>query len=52
MLNNKGFAASIILYSIAAVVIVVLLLIVAVDRASVNNTGNMADDIKKQVSGL
>ncbi len=52
MLNNKGFAASIILYSIAAVVVVVLLLIVAVDRAAINNTGNMSEDIKQQVSGL
>lgn len=52
MLNNKGFAISIVLYSISAVVIVVLLLIIAVDAANVHNTGNMADEIKKEISGL
>ncbi len=52
MLNNKGFVASVILYSITAVVVVVLLLILAVDRAGINNTGNMVEDIKKQVSGF
>lgn len=52
MLNNKGFAVSIILYSISAVIVVVLLLIVAVDAANVHNTGNMADEIKEEVSGI
>ena len=52
MLNNKGFAVSIILYSISAVVIVVLLLILAVDAANAHNTNDMANKIKEEVSGL
>lgn len=52
MLNNKGFAVSIILYSISAIIIVVLLLILAVNATNVHNTGNMADQIKEEVSGL
>ena len=52
MLDNKGFAVSVILYSISAVIVVVLLLILAVDAANVHNTGNMADKIKEEVSGL
>lgn len=51
-LNNKGFAISIILYSISAVIILVLLLILAVERTNVNNTTNMSDKIKEELSGL
>ncbi len=50
MLNNKGFAISIILYSISAVIVIVLLLIIAVDATNVHNTGNMADEIKEEIS--
>lgn len=52
MLNNKGFAVSVILYSISVVIIAVFLLILAVDAANVHNTGNMADQIKEEVSGI
>ena len=49
-LNNKGFAVSVILYSIAAVIIIVLLLIVSVNSANVHNTLNMSEKIKEDVS--
>lgn len=52
MLNNKGFAISIVLYSITAVVIVVLMLIVGIDAANIHNTADMSEEIKKEVSGL
>lgn len=52
MLNNKGFAISIVLYSITAVVIVILLLIIGIDAANFHNTSNMTEEIKKEVSGL
>ena len=52
MLNNKGFAVSIILYSISAVIVVVLFLILSVTASNVHNKSNMADEIKKELSGL
>ena len=52
MLNNKGFAVSVILYSISAVIIIVLLLILAVDAANIHNSDNMSDQVKEEVSGL
>ena len=51
-LNNKGFAASIVLYSISTIIIVILMLILAIDASNVRNSSNMAEDIKEQVSGL
>ena len=51
-LNNKGFAVSIILYSITAVVVLVLLLILAVDASNVKNSSELADEIKENISGL
>lgn len=51
-LNNKGFAVSIVLYSISAVVILVLLLILAVDLFNAKNSSNLADKIKENISGL
>jgi len=51
-LNNKGFAVSVILYSISAIIILVLLLILAVDAYNVRNTSNVAENIKKEISGL
>ncbi len=52
MLNNKGFAVSVILYSISAIIIVVMFLILSVVASNVHNTNNMADEIKKEISGL
>ena len=49
-LNNKGFAISIILYSISAIIIAVLLLIIAVEATRVHNASNMANDIKEELS--
>ena len=51
-LNNKGFAISIVLYSISAVIVFVLLLILAVDLSNAKNSSNMADQIKENISGL
>lgn len=51
-LNNKGFAVSIILYSISAIIIVVLFLILAIDAANIHNVSNQANEIKKELSGL
>lgn len=51
-LNNKGFAVSVILYSISAIIIVVLFLILAVDAANIHNVRNQANVIKKELSGL
>lgn len=51
-LNNKGFAVSIILYSISTLVVIVLMLILAVEATNVRNTSNMSDKIKQEVSGL
>lgn len=52
VLNNKGFAVSVILYSISAVIVVVLFLILSVTASNVHNTSNMSDEIKKEISGL
>ena len=49
-LNNKGFAASIILYSIVAIIIVVLLLILAVNAANVHNKTSLGDSIKENIA--
>lgn len=51
-LNNKGFAVSIILYSISAIIITILLLIIAVEASRVHNVSDMATEIKKEISGL
>lgn len=52
MLNNKGFAVSIILYSISAIIIVVLLLILAVSATNAHNTRDISDKVKQEISGL
>lgn len=49
MLNNKGFAVSVILYSISALVILVLFLILSVTAANAHNSNNMADEIKQEI---
>lgn len=51
-LNNKGFAISVILYSIIAVIILVLLTILSIYTINVRNKSDMADDIKEDLSTL
>ena len=51
-LNNKGFAVSIVLYSVSAIIIVVLLLILVVDATTVHNVSNQGNKIKEELSGL
>ena len=49
-LNNKGFAASTILYSAIAVVILVLLLILSISATNIHNKTTQADEIKEKIS--
>lgn len=51
-LNNKGFAVSIILYSISAIIITILLLIIAIETTRVQNVNNMTDKIKQEISNF
>jgi len=51
-LNNKGFAVSVILYSISAVIVLVLLLILTVDISNAKNSSNLIDKVKENISGL
>lgn len=51
-LNNKGFAASIILYSAVAVVLVVMLTILSIYATNVHNKTDQADDIKEKISKI
>lgn len=51
-LNNKGFAVSVILYSISALIIVILFLILAITSAGYHNVSNQANEIKKELSGI
>ena len=49
-LNNKGFAASIILYSIIAVIIIVLILILAIYATNTHNKSSLGDTVKEKIS--
>lgn len=49
-LNNKGFAISVLLYSIATIAMVVFLLIISVNASNVRNTFDLSSVIKRQVS--
>lgn len=49
-LNNKGFAASTILYSAIAVLILVLLLILSIYATNSHNKTTQADEIKENIS--
>ena len=51
-LNNKGFAVSIILYSMIAVITIVLVLIVTIYTTNVHNKLSQADSVKQKISGL
>ena len=51
-LNNKGFAASIILYSAVAVVLIVMLSILTIYATNTHNKTDQADDIKRNISKI
>ena len=51
-LNNKGFAVSIILYSIIVVVLLRLLMTVSIYAANINNKAKQVDRIKENLSEL
>lgn len=50
-INNKGFAASVVLYAAVTLVALILFLILSVLSTSLNNKNLIVDDIKKEVSG-
>ena len=51
-LNNKGFAASVVLYGASTIIILVLLLILSILSTGEKNVSNMADTIKMEASGV
>ena len=51
-LNNKGFAVSVILYSIVAVIILILLMAVSLNVTNIHNKSRQVDDIKEKISKL
>lgn len=52
MLNNKGFAISIVLYSMSAIIILILILILGIYATNIHNTEDTAEKIKEQVSSI
>lgn len=52
MLNNKGFAVSIILYTAVTLVVLVLILIISILSTVWKSKSLIVDDIKKDVSGI
>lgn len=51
-LNNKGFAVSVILYSIVTVILLILLMTVSIYATNVHNKSNQVDSIKEKISKL
>ena len=51
-LNNKGFAASIILYSLVAVIVTVLVTILAVYATNIRNKSSLSDSVKEKIATL
>ncbi len=51
-LNNKGFAASIILYSIVAIIVTVLILILSVYAINIHNKASLSDTVKENIGVL
>ncbi len=49
-LNNKGFAASIILYSIVAVIVIVLVIILSVYATNIHNKTALSDQVKENIA--
>ncbi len=51
-LNNKGFAVSVILYSVVAVILLILLMTVSINATNIHNKSNQVDGIKEKISKL
>ena len=51
-LNNKGFAASIILYSIVAIIVTILILILSVYATNIHNKTSLSDQVKEDIGIL
>ena len=51
-LNNKGFAVSIILYSIIAVILLIFMITVSVYATNLHNKTSQVDNIKERISKL
>ena len=51
-LNNKGFAASIILYSIVAIIVTVLILILSIYAINIHNKASLSDQVKENIGVL
>ena len=52
ILNNRGFAVSVILYSSVTLVVLILFLIISILSTNLTNKKLIVDDIKKSVSGI
>lgn len=52
ILNDRGFAVSVILYAAVTLAVLVLFLIISILSTSLNNKKLIVDDIKKDVSGM
>ncbi len=51
-LNNKGFAASVILYSAIAVLVIILILILSIYATNTHNKTTQADFIKEKMADI
>ena len=49
-LNNKGFAVSIILYSIIAIILLIFVITVSVYATNLHNKTSQIDGIKQKIS--
>lgn len=51
-LNNKGFAVSVILYSVITVILLILLMTVSINATNIHNKTTQVDQIKENISKL
>ena len=51
-LNNKGFAVSVILYSVVIVILLILLITVSISATNIHNKSSRVDGIKEKISNL
>ncbi len=51
-LNNRGFAASVVLYGASTIIILIMILILSILSTGENNVSRMVDTIKKEASGV
>lgn len=51
-LNNKGFAVSIILYSIVAIILLIFTITISVYATNLHNKTSQVDNIKENLSKL